>query len=74
MIVVNVDAYDAVMILVEALKACPDHDPVCMTDFVSNLENYQGAGGPLTFDKESWTFDKPFIMKIVKNGSFVKLE
>ncbi len=72
--IVHVDSYDALMIMAKALDACSTYDPQCMIDFVTNLKDYPGAGGSMTFDKETWNFDKKFVFKTVKNGEFVKLE
>jgi len=72
--IVHVDSFDAAMILSKALDACSTYDPQCMIDFVTNLKDYPGAGGNMTFDKETWNFDKKFVFKTVKNGEFVKLE
>ena len=68
---VNVDAYDATNLLKLALESCPNKDNQCMLDTVTSVSNYPGAGGPLTFDKESWSFKKNFVRKTVKNGQFV---
>ena len=45
-----------------------------MSEYVSNLKNYNGAGGPMSFNKETWAFDKPFVFKTVKDGKAVVLE
>jgi|SRR3989344_114526 len=72
----SIDSYDAAIILSEALENCEkeNYDAQCMTDYVTNLKDYEGAGGKLTFDKETWSFDKPFQLKTVKNGEFVVLD
>ncbi len=70
---VHRDSYDALILFARALEACPDYSPQCMTDYVTSLKDYQGAGGKLTFDRESWSFDKPFTLKQVKNGKFVEV-
>jgi len=72
--IAHIDSYDAAMILAKALEACTNFDPQCMLDYVTNLKNYQGAGGSLTFNEEIWAFEKPFILKTVKNERFVELE
>ena len=71
----SIDSYDAAMILFKALENCEkeNYDAQCMLDFVTNLKDYEGAGGRLTFDKETWSFDKPFQLKQVKNGEFIVL-
>jgi branched-chain amino acid transport system substrate-binding protein len=73
---ITLDSYDAAMILSKALENCEkeNYDAQCMTDYVTSLKDYQGAGGKLTFDKETWSFDKPFQLKTVKNGQFVVLK
>ncbi|HLC33067.1 MAG TPA: ABC transporter substrate-binding protein [Candidatus Nanoarchaeia archaeon] len=67
------DSYDALMLMAKALKNCPDQSPQCMTDYVTALKDYPGAGGNLTFNKESWSFDKPIVHKTVKDGKFVEV-
>lgn len=67
------DSYDALILFAKALEVCPDQSPQCMTDYVTSLKDYPGAGGKLTFDKESWSFDKLFVLKQVKNGKFVEI-
>lgn len=73
--ILTLDSYDAAMILSKALENCENknYDAQCMTDYFTNLKDYEGAGGKLTFDKETWSFDKPFQLKQVKNGEFVVL-
>ena len=73
--VINTDSYDAAKILAEALSNCdPNYTPQCMLDYVTSLKDYQGGAGPLTFNKESWAFDKPFILKTVKDGKYVEVK
>lgn len=72
--VAHVDSYDAAMILAKALQTCPNYDPECMLVYVTNLKDYQGAGGSMTFDKESWSFDKTFVLKTVKDGKYIRVE
>ena len=67
------DSYDALMLFAKALEYCPDHSPQCMTDYVTSLNGYPGAGGNLRFNKDSWSFDKPFVLKTVRNGTFVEV-
>lgn len=71
---VHVNSYDAAILMVESLKACPNSDPDCMIEFVTNIKNYPGANGPLTFDRESWSFEQEFLAKTIKDGKFVILE
>ena len=70
----TIDSYDAARILAKALKTCPDYDPSCMIDYVTHLKDYQGAGGTMTFDKESWSFDKHFVLKTVRDGKYLEVK
>ena len=72
--VANLNAYDAAIILTKALEACPDYNNDCMLNYVINLKDYLGAGGKMTFDKETWSFDKEFALKQVKDGKYVFVE
>ena len=72
--VINLDSYDSVMILVEALENCENYNVACMSNYVSDLKDYRGAGGVMSFDKKTWSFDKPFVMKTIKDGTPVVLE
>ncbi len=71
--IVHVDSFDAAMILSKALDKCEQYDAQCMIDFVTNLKDYPGAGGSMTFDKDRWNFEKRFTVKTVKNGKYVKI-
>ena len=71
--VVHIDSYDAAKIMGDALRACPGYEPDCMVEKVTSLRDYKGAGGPMTFNKTLWAFDRPFVYKTVVNGSFVPL-
>ena len=72
--IIHIDSYDATMLLIEALRKCNDASHERMPEYVTNVKEYPGAGGLLTFDKESWSFEKPFMLKTVKNGKFVELQ
>ena len=69
----HIDSYDAAKILAQALEACPSYTASCMMNYVTQLKDYPGAGGPLTFNETIWAFDKPFMLKSVKDGKFVVL-
>ena len=67
---VHIGSYDAARILAQALEQCPNHEAQCMLDDATSLKDYNGAGGPMTFNKEMWGFDKPFVLKTVQNGTY----
>ena len=68
----SANGFDSLMLLsscfekvgnnVEKVKSC-----------LYSIKNYQGASGVLSFD-ENGDVSKPFILKTVKNGQFVKYE
>jgi branched-chain amino acid transport system substrate-binding protein len=65
--------YDSVMMLADALRASGD-DSVKVHDWLlSNVKNWQGLMGTYSLDSNG-NSDLGFVMKIVKNGQFVKLE
>ena len=72
--VANLNAYDAAMILFKAMEECPGYNNDCMLDYVTNLKDYPGSGGLMTFDKQTWSFDKGFALKQVKDGKYVFVE
>lgn len=72
--VANINAYDAAMILANALRTCHDYNTGCMMNYITSLKDYQGAGGLMTFDKETWSFDTEFALKQVKDGKYVFVE
>ncbi|MDD5148725.1 MAG: penicillin-binding protein activator [Candidatus ainarchaeum sp.] len=69
---ISANAHDALMLLdycfektgndVEKIKAC-----------LYSIKDFEGASGTITFDKNG-DVTKPLIVKIVKNGKFVKYE
>jgi branched-chain amino acid transport system substrate-binding protein len=67
----NINAYDAAMILANALKTCSDYNADCMINYITSLKDYPGAGGPMSFDKETWSFGTEFALKQVKDGKYV---
>ena len=66
------DAYDAMKITADALRACdPEFTSECIRDFVKSIKDYQGASGPLTFNEDLWAFEKPFSRRMIKDEKFV---
>jgi hypothetical protein len=39
----------------------------------SDTKDFVGASGELNFDKESWSFDIPLHMRMIKDRQFVVL-
>lgn len=37
----------------------------------SSLEGYRGAGGTMTFNRTSWSFDKEFSRATIRDGLIV---
>jgi len=65
--------YDGLKALAEAMKKCkdPDNDTACIKDSLYKLKDYVGVTGSIVFDNNGDTHKIP-IMKIVKDGEFVK--
>ncbi|MEK6963606.1 MAG: ABC transporter substrate-binding protein [Nanoarchaeota archaeon] len=66
-------AYDAVMLLTQAIKATGSTESDKIADYLSSLKEYDGASGHLTFDGKRGV-TKPFLTKQVKKGVAVTLE
>lgn len=71
--VIMVDSYDAAMVLFDGLKACSGKGSDCIAARISDLKDWPGAEGPLTFDRDRWAFGKLLIPKTVKDGRFVQI-
>ena len=65
-------AYDAVMMLAQAMEATKSTDPDAVKVYLSNIKTYQGASGTLTSDGKR-AFTKPYILKEVKSGVAVTI-
>jgi branched-chain amino acid transport system substrate-binding protein len=66
------NGYDALMLLSSCLEREGD-DPARVKECLYGTKEYHGASGVLTFDRNG-DVRKPFIMKTVRDGRFVKLE
>lgn len=66
-------AYDAVMLLAQAMKETKSENPNVIKDYLANIKNYNGASGNLTSDGKRG-FIKPFVEKIIKNGKSQNLK
>lgn len=67
------EAYDAVMLLAKALKACPDENVECIREDIINTRSYPGASGTFAFN-EKGEIEKDFVVKTIRNGEFVEVE
>jgi len=68
----SAEAYDALMILSQALAACEDvsYNVDCLRDEVLKVD-LDGVSGHIKIDPETYNVDKPIIIKTVRNGQFV---
>lgn len=66
-------AYDTFLLLANAIKKCSGDSTDCVKNHLLKVKDYKGVTGITTIDENGDT-DKPIIIKIVKNGQFVKLE
>ena len=60
-------AYDAVMLLAQAIKATGSTDSDKIADYLGSLKEYDGVSGHLTFDGKRGV-TKPFVTKEVEKG------
>jgi branched-chain amino acid transport system substrate-binding protein len=65
-------AYDAVMMLAEAMKETNSTDPEKVKVYLANIKTYKGVSGLLTSDGKR-AFTKPYLLKVVHNGVAVDL-
>ncbi|MDP6293651.1 MAG: ABC transporter substrate-binding protein [Candidatus Woesearchaeota archaeon] len=63
------NAYDSLHLLVLGFQY--SREPEEIKQFLLGVQNYAGAGGSLSFDKNG-DVKKPVLIKTVKNGKFVK--
>ena len=66
------NSYDALMVLSNCFKKA-GIDSVKVKGCLYGTQNYNGVSGTLSFDQNG-DVEKPFIVKTVKDGKFVKLE
>lgn len=64
--------YDAVLVLAEALKQCPQ-DSFCIKDRLYALKGYNGVSGFASFDQNGDSKEYSYHLKTVKNNTFVPL-
>jgi len=61
--------YDTLTILAQSMQGCKDS--VCVKNKIYQFQNYNGASGIVSFD-ENGDVIKPFEIKIVKDGAFIR--
>jgi branched-chain amino acid transport system substrate-binding protein len=65
-------AYDAVMMIAEAMKATGSEDPDKVKDYLAGIKVYNGASGTLTSDGKR-AFTKPYVLMESEGGMPVKV-
>ncbi len=60
-------AYDAIMMIAEAMEETGSEDPEVVKDYLAKIEVYTGASGTLTSDGKR-AFTKPYVLKQVIDG------
>lgn len=67
------EGYDALDLIIKAVKECKEVDTTCMKTKLTEIKDYPGILGLLTFDKNGDVY-YPYFIKTVKDGEFVKYE
>ena len=67
------NGYDAIKLIGLAISNCnnTDNNTACLRDYLYGVKDYKGAGGTLIFDSNGDVL-KPVMLKIVREGKFVK--
>jgi branched-chain amino acid transport system substrate-binding protein len=65
-------SYNSVMLYAAALKAGA-RTPTQIRDFFRSVKGFEGASGPVTFDKDNITMEEP-VMRVVRDGKPVLLK
>lgn len=65
-------AYDAVMLLAEAINKAGSADPQAIADALPEIsKTYKGVTGPIVFDADGQRSEQPYVVAEVKNGEIV---
>ena len=67
------EGYDALDLIIKAVNECKKIDSRWKKNKLSEVKEYPGILGSLTFDKKGDVY-YPYFIKTVKNGQFVKYE
>lgn len=71
----SAQTYDGLMVLAYVMKQCKNPlNTDCIKDKLYKLENFQGAIGSISFDRNGEVKERPVTVKTVKNGEFVPYE
>lgn len=63
-------SYDALHILADAIIDCGDPKAECVKEYLSNLKDYDGVSGKISFD-ENGDVVRPFELKQVRDGKII---
>lgn len=66
-------AYDAYLLIIDAINRAGSTDPVAIRDEIAKTQNFEGAAGVITLD-ENGDAVKNAVLKVVKDGKFVYLD
>jgi branched-chain amino acid transport system substrate-binding protein len=66
-------AYDAYILILDAIERAGSTDPVALRDALAETEGFEGAAGIITLD-ENGDAVKNAVIKQVKNGEFVYMD
>ncbi|MFA5479458.1 MAG: ABC transporter substrate-binding protein [Candidatus Muiribacteriota bacterium] len=67
-------AYDTLNLLVYAINTTKTTQPAKLSEFIKNIDSYEGVSGFHKFDKNGDVIDKNIVKKIVVNSKFNFLE
>ncbi|MBU3135313.1 ABC transporter substrate-binding protein [Clostridium gasigenes] len=66
-------AYDAYLVILDAIKRANSTDPVKIRDEIAKTKNFPGAAGMITIDENNNAV-KDAVLKVVKDGKFTYLD
>lgn len=66
-------AYDAYLVILDAIERAGSADPVAIRDALAETKDFEGATGYISFD-ENGDAVKDVVMKVVKDNKFVYLD
>lgn len=69
--VFSANAYDALMLLAQAIQSCDGDRPPCMRDYLYGVHDYPGVSGLTSFDRNG-DVTKPIDFFVVEHGQNVK--
>ncbi|PNR94833.1 ABC transporter substrate-binding protein [Petrotoga sp. 9PWA.NaAc.5.4] len=64
-------AYDAYMVIVDAIERAQSTDPVKIRDEIAKTKDFPGVAGTITYPDGSGNPIKPAVINTVQNGEFV---